>query len=87
MTSAVDGGGWSTSRPGRLYPRERPGTRFIKICNTLLFYRLAACSLNIQVFRANTVLRLLKLQDGVISFFSFEKFVTTYQKTRRHIPE
>jgi len=26
MTSALDGGGWSTSRPGRFYPRERPGT-------------------------------------------------------------
>jgi hypothetical protein len=28
MTSALDGGGWSTSRPGRLYPWERPGTHF-----------------------------------------------------------
>ena len=26
MTSALDRGGWSTSRPGRLYTRERPGT-------------------------------------------------------------
>jgi len=26
MTSALDGGGWS-SHPGRLYPQERPGTR------------------------------------------------------------
>jgi hypothetical protein len=26
MTLALDGGGWSPSRPGRLYPRERPGT-------------------------------------------------------------
>jgi hypothetical protein len=25
-TSALDGGGWSTPRPGRLYPRKRPGT-------------------------------------------------------------
>jgi hypothetical protein len=24
MSSALDGGGWSTSRPGRLYPREIP---------------------------------------------------------------
>ena len=24
-TSELEGGGWSTSRPGRLYPRERPG--------------------------------------------------------------
>jgi len=26
MTSATDRGGWSTSRPGRLYPRRRTGT-------------------------------------------------------------
>ena len=26
MTSALDGVGWSSSRPSRLYPRERPGT-------------------------------------------------------------
>ena len=26
MTSALDGSGWSASRHGRLYPRERPGT-------------------------------------------------------------
>ena len=26
MTSALNGGEWSTSRPGRLYPRERPAT-------------------------------------------------------------
>ena len=26
MTSALDGSGWSASRPGRLYPRESPGT-------------------------------------------------------------
>ena len=26
MTSALDGGGWSMSRPGRLYPLERHGT-------------------------------------------------------------
>jgi hypothetical protein len=25
-TSALEGGGWSASRPGRLYPRGRPGT-------------------------------------------------------------
>jgi len=28
LTSAIDGGEWSTSRPGRYTPRERaPGTR------------------------------------------------------------
>jgi hypothetical protein len=26
LTSALEGGVWLTSRPGRLYPRERPGT-------------------------------------------------------------
>ena len=26
LTSALEGGVWSASRPGRLYPRERPGT-------------------------------------------------------------
>jgi hypothetical protein len=26
MTSALEGGEWSTSGPGRLYPRDRPGT-------------------------------------------------------------
>ena len=26
MTAALEGGEWSASRPGRLYPRERPGT-------------------------------------------------------------
>jgi hypothetical protein len=26
MTSALEGGGWSKSPPGHLYPRERPGT-------------------------------------------------------------
>jgi hypothetical protein len=26
LTSALKGGVWSASRPGRLYPRERPGT-------------------------------------------------------------
>jgi len=29
ITSALDGGWWSTSRSGRFTPRERPGTRFI----------------------------------------------------------
>jgi hypothetical protein len=30
LTSALDGGEWSTSRPGRFTPRERaPGTRWI----------------------------------------------------------
>ena len=28
MTSALDGSGWWTSRPGRLYPQERPDTHF-----------------------------------------------------------
>ena len=28
-TSALDGGGWSTPRPGRFTPRERPGTHCI----------------------------------------------------------
>jgi len=28
-TSARDGGGGSAPSPGRLYPRERPGTHFI----------------------------------------------------------
>jgi hypothetical protein len=27
LTSALEGGVWSASRPGRLYPRERPGVR------------------------------------------------------------
>jgi len=27
-TSVLEGGEWSASRPGRLYPRERPGTHF-----------------------------------------------------------
>jgi hypothetical protein len=26
LTSALEGGVWSASRPGRLYPRERPVT-------------------------------------------------------------
>src|SRR5215469_14147913 len=26
LTSALEGGVWSASRPGRLYPQERPGT-------------------------------------------------------------
>jgi hypothetical protein len=30
LTSALDGGEWSASRPGRFTPRERaPGTRWI----------------------------------------------------------
>jgi hypothetical protein len=30
LTSALDGGGWSASRPGRFIPRERaPGTHWI----------------------------------------------------------
>ena len=29
MTSALDRGGWSASRPGRLYPREGPATHCI----------------------------------------------------------
>jgi hypothetical protein len=30
LTSALDGGGWSASRPGRFTPRERaPGTQWI----------------------------------------------------------
>jgi hypothetical protein len=30
LTSALDGGEWSTSRPGRFTPRERaPGTHWI----------------------------------------------------------
>jgi hypothetical protein len=28
MTMALGGGGWLASHPGRLYPRERPGTHF-----------------------------------------------------------
>jgi hypothetical protein len=29
LTSALDGGEWSASRPGRFIPRERPSTRWI----------------------------------------------------------
>jgi hypothetical protein len=28
LTSVLEGGVWSASRPGRLYPRERPGAHF-----------------------------------------------------------
>ena len=28
MTAALEGGEWSAARPGRTYPRERPGTHF-----------------------------------------------------------
>jgi hypothetical protein len=28
LTSALDGSGWSTPRPRRFTPRERPGTHF-----------------------------------------------------------
>jgi len=30
LTSALDGGGWSTSRPGRLTPGKKPGIHCIR---------------------------------------------------------
>ena len=32
LISALDGGGYSTPRPGRFTPRERPGTHYIGSC-------------------------------------------------------
>lgn len=88
--SLLHGMGWpdypSSSVPlGTVGTWNRPRLFLLPLKFAIHHYHLAAYRLNIQVFRTNTVLGLLKLQVEVTSFF--EMCVTTYQKTQRHIPE